>query len=233
MDRRLAEAVLATFRNAASWPEATHVRFKQANWEQNYHWLDASGIALYLLDQITRMGLEGTIPTETLLRLQQNQRDNRARTERMFRDFVEINKEFQLAGLRYVNLKGITLVPGYCANPELRFQVDLDFLVESRDAQCCKEILGGLGYHLTGVNGGSWEFKAGGDVVPALRDMYKPKPQRSVEVHFATDARQTKEIDDRLSRAQFQMWQGFSFPALCESDKFLVQASHLFEHLRS
>jgi hypothetical protein len=233
LDIRLAEAVLDVFRDAAPQSETGLARFKQSSWERSYHWLDASGMALYLLDRITKMGSEGTIPPEVLLRLRQNQRDNRARTEQLFRNFVEVNKEFQLAEIRYVNLKGITLVPGYCANPELRFQVDLDFLVDSRDAERSKEILCSLGYQLTGVNARSWEFKAGGDEMPALRDMYKPKLQRSVEVHFSADVRQSNGVDDPLSRAQSQVWQGFTFPALCESDKFLAQASHLFRHLRS
>ncbi len=232
MDKRLAEAVLATCRDAAPRPEVlTH--FKELSWEQSYRWLDTSGMALYFLDRITRLGIEDAVPAKTLLRLQQNQRDNRARTAEMFREFVEINTQFRQAEIRYVNLKGITLAPDYFADPVLRFQLDLDFLVDAKDEKRCIEVLSQLGYRLTGVNGRTREFKAGGDMLPALRDMYKPKPQRSVEIHFTAGYQQDGGTDGRLLRAQQQTWHGFAFPALCESDKFLAQALHLFGHLRS
>jgi hypothetical protein len=189
-------------------------------------------MALYLLDRITKIGFEESIPADTLLRLQECRRGNRTRTEEMFLEFVTINTRFQEAGVRYVNLKGITLVPGFCSDANLRFQLDLDFLVDSKDAHRSDEILSQLGYRLRGVNGKTREYKAGVDVLPALRDMYQPKPQRSVEIHLAEAGQLSSGADDRFTRAQLQTWNGFVFPALCEGDKFLAQAKHLFGHLR-
>ena len=233
LDKRLVETVLATFRDDLARNEETIACLNQLSWEQSYRWLNASGMALYLLDRIARMGLEEAVPAETLLRLQESQRGNRVRVEEMFLEFVTINRRFQEAGVRYANLKGITLVPGYCAEPGLRFQLDLDFLVDSKDEHRCDEILSQFGYRLRGVNGKTREYKAGLDVLPALRDMYQPKPQRSVEIHL-TDAGQLNSsgIDVRFTRAQLQTWNGFTFPALCESDKFVAQAKHLFGHFR-
>lgn len=232
MDRGLAKSVLATFRNIEPSGE-TLVHFKRKSWEQSYDWLDTSGIALYLLNEIKRKELAPKVPPEVLLRLEQNQKDNRARAEQLFCEFVQINSLFRKAGVRFVNLKGITLTPGYCADPDLRFQVDIDFLVERADADLCKKILELRDYRMTGLKEGTWEFKSGAEVLPALRDMYKPKAQRSVEVHFTSSNRELTQGDDRIARSQLQTWRGFTFPALSESDKFISQSIHLYGHLRS
>jgi hypothetical protein len=233
LDKRLVEAVLATFRDPLPRPEETIACLNRLSWERSYRWLNASGMALYLLDRLTKMGLERAVPAETLLRLQESQRGNRARAEEMFREFVTINTLFQEAGVRYVNLKGISLIPGYCVDPCLRFQLDLDLLVESKDEHRCDEILNQLGYRLRGVNGKTREYKAGVDALPELRDMYQPKPQRSVEIHLTDESQlNSSGVDDRFTRAQPQTWNGFTFPALCEGHKFLAQAKHLFGHLR-
>jgi hypothetical protein len=227
MDRRLAKTIVSTFRGELRGE--AFATFRRKDWQKTYDWLDTSGIALYLLDQITRKGLASEIPPEVVQRLEQNQRDNRSRTDQLLDECVEINTLFRQAGVRFVNLKGITLIPGYCADPGLRFQVDLDFLVEDADADLCKQILESRNYKLTGVCEATWEFKAGRDVLPVLRDMYKPKAQRSVEIHFAASS----QSDDRIRRAQLHAWRGFTFPALNESDKFIAQSMHIYEHLRS
>ena len=232
MDRGLAKAIVAVFREREP-RGGRFASFRQRHWEQSYDWLDTSGIALYLLDHLTRGGLRSDIPAEVLQRLEQNQCDNRSRTDQLFHEFVDINRLFRQAGIRFVNLKGITLTPGYCADPSLRFQVDLDFLVEKDDANLCRKILESRAYRLTGETEATWEFKAGTDVLPALRDMYKPKAQRSVEIHFAASNQDAGQRDDRIDHAQLQAWQGFIFQGLNESDKFIAQSIHLYEHLRS
>src|SRR5580698_10567852 len=108
-------------------------RFSQKQWERNYDWLDTSGMALYLLDRLKQLSLEGEIPAASLLRFEEKQRDNCARTEQLLHEFKEINRSFQQAGFRYINLKGFILIPSYCSNSHLRFQVDLDFLVDPFD----------------------------------------------------------------------------------------------------
>ena len=236
VNRRLAEAIVTTFfrEGVSRNNESTLAPFTLRDWEHTCGWLNASGLALYLLDRIRRMGLEEMVPGKILGRLNQNQRDNQARTDDMFLEFVKINAEFQRANVRYLNLKGLTLVPRYCIDPALRFQLDLDFLVDEVDAKSCSEILMGFDYLPVARSGNTWEFKANGQSIPSMRDMYKPKLQRSVELHLVSDSKSAVDVaPSQLSRMQFQTWRGATFPALCESDKFHAQAAHILKHLQS
>jgi len=229
MNTPLADAILGTFHlQTAETSSADLALFPLSAWTETHRWLDASGLALYFLDRVKRLRLEAVVPAPVLQRLERNLADNRERTSDTFAEFVRINRAFTAAGVTFVNVKGISLVPHACEDPALRLQLDLDFAIEMRQVQCCAVTLAAMGYTLTGVSGSVWEFQAGAYSLASERDLYKPKPQRSVEVHFDA-GHQPMEL---AMRREWAEWGGFSFPVLSAADRFVAQARHVLKHIR-
>jgi hypothetical protein len=236
MNYQLAEAVIATFRkeDPSSHYEALS-KFSYRAWQGTYRWLDASGLALYLLDRLQGLGIQAAIPEPVLLRLQKNAEDNQAKTKQLFKEFMVINREFRRVGLCYANLKGFTLAPDAFREAGQRLQLDLDFLVDPSHVSRCQQALEQQGYLLTGEGPNVKEFKAGNGQLPILKDLYKPKLQRCVEIHFddinESDGRTRQH--DRLVRAGLRRWEDLELPILSDCDRFITLAHHLFKHLKS
>jgi len=234
-DKTVAEAVIATFRDPVERSLERLAAFKYSQWAQTYDWLDASGMALYFLHRVEALGIEGGLPSPTLGRLRQNLAENRERTAAMFAEFTALNQAFQQAGVEYCNLKGFALIPEYCPDPTLRCQLDLDFLVAADNLKRCREVLVAAGYALMMVTNSVWEFKAHASEMPSIEDLYKPRAQRSVELHFAPSAMAADphSTDALLGRRTTRSWGGVTFPALSDGDQFVGQAMHVFAHLCS
>jgi hypothetical protein len=132
-------------------------------------------------------------------------------------------------------MKGFTLVPDYCPDLSLRYQLDCDFLIADADAKSCREILAGLGYSVIAEDQHVIELKAGRESIPDMRDLYKSKPQRSVELHLSGPLPSSinADTDAPFKPVRVVELRGISVPALPASDMFVAQAVHLFRHLRS
>jgi hypothetical protein len=233
--KKVVEAVIAAFHEPAEQSARRLSALSAREWERSYHWLDASGMALYLLDRVESSNIEGALPAATLERLRGNCADNRRRSAALFAEFAHLNRSFQAAGLVYSNLKGFTLSPESCPRPELRCQLDLDFLIDGAHLDLCSDILGENGYELAAATPDVWEFKAGSSELVSIKDHYKPRPQRCVELHFASSEAppHLPFRDFRLDRVIEHSWAGLMFPALAPADLFIAQAMHLFKHLCS
>lgn len=234
VERRVVEAVIAVFNDCLDPADRLDDLLSAASyrdWVRSYHWLDASGMVLYFLSRLESLQLHGVLPPETLRRFRQNRADNRARTVSMMTEFVALNQAFKHAGVQFCNLKGFTLSPDSCPDPTLRCQLDFDFLVDGRQLELCRQILAQTGYELRGSTNEVWEFKAGASELARIEDHYKIKPQRSVEIHFATSATHGPARDSRLDRLNWRELAGHSVPTLAPADQFIGQALHLFGHL--
>jgi hypothetical protein len=101
------------------------------------------------------------------------------------------------------------------------------------DLPLCRELLKGFGYVETGKHNDVVEFKAGMEQACSIKDLYRPRIQRAVEVHFTPKTSSIAGSNGPLARIQSQAWNGVVFPALSDADKFLLQARHLFGHVKS
>jgi hypothetical protein len=233
--RKVVEAVVAAFRDPAEASFRRLSAVKPHEWRQSYHWLDSSGMALYFLDQVESLHIETALPATTLSRLRGNLADNRERSSAMFAEWASLNQSFQAAGLLYANLKGFTLSPESCPRPELRCQLDFDFLVDGTQLSLHRDLLSETGYELLVANPDVWEFKAGSSEMVSVKDHYKARPQRCVELHFASSVAppHLPFRDRRLERLGSHSWAGLTFPTLTPADQFIAQTLHVFKHLCS
>lgn len=230
---RLKQAVIAAFCEPAPSVRARLVEFTNRDWQRAKLWLDVSGLAIYFLDRLRALGLENCIPLFLLNQLRRDFADNCERTASLFSEAVTLSGLLQRQNLKFAFLKGITLPPESVANCALRNQMDIDLLVRDGDAFTVQKCLEGLGYVLDAKSGMTWEFKAGASGTSSLKNLYKIRSERTVEVHLLGDAGSAGEPpqSDRLARARHRSIRGAFLPALSLPDLFVQQALHLFKHM--
>lgn len=198
-------------------------------WTVLLSWLDVSGLALYLFDQLTRSNRCDLLPAFALAKLQRNFKDNIQRTTAMIEELSELNTAFNALGFSFTLLKGLSLVPLSVGLPWLRSQADIDFLIAERDAAKARQVLENRGFHLHAISGRSWEFRTGPIHTATLENMYRVVPFRSVELHLETRAPQ----DSLLARTEQFTYNGSSFRRLAPVDLMLGQGLHLYKHVCS
>jgi hypothetical protein len=234
-DRALVQAVIGSFREDSERAFVQLSALPAQAWERSDYWLDASGMALYFLDLISQMSITSAIPGSTLERLRANLRKNKRRSDALFREFVALNRLFQARDVMYANHKGFTLCPHSCPLPELRHQLDLDFLVTPEYLAEARNCLEERGYRLAAATDKTWEFKAGDFVTRKRWDNYSMGTYRSVELHFGIHRPEGDRVteDRRFRRLSAWIWGGGRFPALSPADQLIGQALHLFSHFRN
>ncbi|MGB6744845.1 MAG: nucleotidyltransferase family protein [Terracidiphilus sp.] len=228
-DLRLRAAILRSF--SQPFPEECLrlCYLSSSEWQRLLRWLDTSGLALYFLHRLSELRLTCLLPSPVLARLERNLADNSERTRKLMDESSSIQRDFQGAGLSYAVLKGFSLCPASTPRPELRSQLDLDFLIAERCAPTARQILEQRGYRLHAISGRSWEFKTTGPPARSIADLYKPSALRCVELHLEFD----RTVPSLLARTEWRDFHGISMPVLSGPDLFLGQALHLFKHVSS
>jgi mono/diheme cytochrome c family protein len=228
--QQLREAVLLTFCDPLPAELARLQHLSPRDWKELLHWLDTSGLALYFLDRMRELNLAWSLPQSIHRRLNQNLADNWERLDAMISESAMIQRRFQLAGVSYAVLKGFSLWPISVPHPELRSQLDLDFLVAEASASEARRILEESGYRLKAISGKSWEFKSNEHQPSSLKTLYQAGRSGAVELHLEAAASGPASL---LSRAEKLSFQGVSMPVLAPVDLFLGQGLHLYKHVCS
>ncbi|HEY6490655.1 MAG: nucleotidyltransferase family protein [Terracidiphilus sp.] len=230
--RRLKDAVLACFDAPAQEAEERFAEFGLRDWQRILYWIDISGMALYLLDRLKELGIERCLPEEMRARFEQNLVENRERTEALFQEAAALSDALRRQEISFALLKGITLTPESVRDPALRWQIDLDYLVAARDATAARHVVMDFGYTLHAVCGNTMEFWAGESSAPDMRNIYRVRSQRSLELHMlSTTAGRDGKRQDRLARIAARDFGGAKIPTLSPADILVQQALHLFKHL--
>lgn len=223
------ESVLLCFCDEAVGNSYRLADISEKEWSGLLRWMDVSGLALYFLERMRELEWSGCLPAAVLARLEQNLRDNMERTAGLVEESVEVQKEFQGAGVSYATLKGFSLSPRSVPRPELRHQFDLDFLIAEKSAAEARRLLERRGYALYGKSGRSWEFKRD-DAPGRIRDWYKNVPCRAVELHVEEQGRGDARL---LERVEMQTFHGIEMPVLSPVDLLMGQGLHAYKHIRS
>lgn len=227
-DQLTREAVLLTFCDPLSEQCSRLLTLSNSEWARLKHWLDISGLALYFFNRLNELNISDLLPPALFTRLHENLIDNTARTHGMISESIGIQQEFQMAGLSYAVLKGLSFWPSSVPKPELRSQFDLDFLVADQSASKAREILSGRGYRLYAISGRSWEFKLNERPGFSLRDIYKDLRSYAVELHIQPGDQASSSPLDRL---EWRRLHGMNMPVLSPVDLLLGQGLHVFKHV--
>lgn len=211
--------------------------FTPRQWKHVLQWLDDAGLAFYFLEKLKQTNASDLVPPWALSLLQRNLASNRSRVGAMSRQFEVINRRFTDAGLRYVVLKGFSLVPEFCPSVALRHQGDFDYLVDEHSLPAASRVLLDAGY--APQNSRSSKeliFVSPGGEPSRDGQQYSPQAPHAVELHtdiWDSEMHRVPPIPSLFSvaRATTHCWSGMRFPALTDEDAFLLQVLHACRHL--
>jgi hypothetical protein len=152
--------------------------------------------------------------------------------------FDSLNKKFNETGVRYVVLKGLSLIPEFCPDVHLRFQGDFDYLVDEESLPMAQRVVVEAGY----CPKPSLSRQESIFLMPGTRsasrspEQYSAQSPHAVELHLdILDIDLLPKMPGVLSvnRARTHQSNGLVFPVLPDEDAFLLQVLHVCAHLFS
>jgi len=213
-------------------------RVGEADRSRILKWLDQSGLGLYLLFQLREASAESRLPPHFLEALEQRLEANRARTAEYLQDFRIICKTLTEGNVRFVALKGFTLVPDFCPRFELRHQADIDLWVQRDCLENAISQLARCGFTPRSNAGGHHISMAGrGEERVSLNEsIYRPGRFRRLELHVSLLELIPVNMQypgGQWQRARRHVFGDTSFFSLAPADMFIYQVYHAFKHLFS
>jgi hypothetical protein len=199
-------------------------------------WLDQSGLALYFFNGVQARKTGMSLPGEWHDALSQRVQRNAARLKDMLYEFQRLNEAFRARGILAVTLKGFSLVPDFCENPNLRHQTDFDFLVDSTAIEPAAEVLHSLGYSTPCLSHSEESsFTTPLNHIPTHHDdLYALQHHRQVDLHVSiTESAPWIKLElpmDCLHHATPMTLHGVKFYQLALPDRILAQVLHAFRH---
>lgn len=213
--------------------------FGGRQWGRTLPWLDLSGLALYFRDRIAAAGALALLPDAVRGRLDLCDADNRARAADAASEIFALSALFRGAGLRHAVLKGLSMVPDYCADAALRTQYDQDLLFDPDSLGAVDALLGSRGYTPKSSAEHPVVYKLPSKPVrfpDSSRGFYSRHLSRPVEVHVRLWDTAHDNIDiplqtDWLSRSVEQRIGGQPLRVLAGEDALVFQVLHAFHHI--
>jgi len=212
-------------------------KFSGRDWEGVLRWMDDAGLAFYFLQKLKDTNALHILPTGVRGRLESNFVSNQLRMDDMAQRFHAINTRLNAAGVRYVVIKGFSLVPEFCRYASLRYQSDFDYLVEREDLAVARSVLREAGYKAKKSRSTKESIFLSAEREPSRSaEQYSAAAPHAVELH-------TDIWDDEMhgipamegvfavEQATAKHWNGISFPAQSDEDAFLLQVLHACHHL--
>ena len=217
-------------------PPPVFEKLRQRQWVYVLQWLDDAGLAFYFLQKLKDTNARDFVPPVVLSHLARNFASNRLRVDEMSHRFESINRRFTDAGVRYVALKGFSLVGQFCPFAPLRYQADFDYLVDEESLPAARRLLIDAGYNPRHSRSNKELIFVSLGEEPSRGDrQYSPQASHAVELH--TDIWDSKmhgvlPIPTLFSVAQARdhHWNGLVFPAQTDEDAFLLQVLHACHH---
>jgi Uncharacterised nucleotidyltransferase len=213
----------------------TFATFRVRQWQHVLEWLNDAGLAFYFLEKLNSIGTACRVPSWVVAHLEKDFAANQQRGSEMSRHLGFLNQRLNNAGVRYVVIKGLSLVPAFCPKPDLRYQSDFDYLVDDVSLSAAERVLQQAGYRLKLPHSGQ-EFIFVKDVAKESEGEKYPCPApHSVELHldiWDSDYYSLPSIPRvfSLDRVRSHEWNGMVFPVLPEEDAFLLQILHAYQH---
>lgn len=212
-------------------------KFSPRKWRRVLQWLDDTGLAFYFLQKLKEIDATRGIPEPVLTRLEQNFAANQHRMQALAHRFNLVNRRFNDAGLRYAVVKGFSLVPEFCASASLRYQADLDYLLDEESWEAAPRVLLEMGYRLRDPRSAKELIFLTPDGRPSRSaDQYAAEAPHAVEIHldmWDSGLHRVPMIEKLLpvARTSMREWSGSQSPAFTDEDAFLLQVLHTSRHL--